>query len=156
VAEAGGRGATEEPPEFESPDHVLLLLKRAFNHGRRTVTDAISSHGATSSQLSLMNRLAREPGLSGAELARRSLVTPQAAQLGLTMLERRGWVERRPDPAHKRILRSYLTAEGERVRMACVADAMRSQEAMLSVFDDRERETLRRLLLRFVEQRQGR
>lgn len=99
-----------------------------------------------------LNRLVREPGLSGAELARRLLVTPQAAQLALTALEERGLVERRPDANHGRIVRTYLTHDGQRVVDESMASGLEAEEKFLSVLDAGERRTLTELLTRLAKQ----
>ncbi len=99
-----------------------------------------------------LNRLVEEPGLSGAELARRLLVTPQAAQLALTALEERKLVERRPDANHGRIVRTYLTDEGRRVVDVCMAQGLEAEDKFLSVLDAGERRTLTELLLRLAKQ----
>lgn len=137
---------------MDTSDHVLWLLKRAFHYGRRAVDEAIRAHGVTTAQIGLMNRLIDEPGLSGAELARRLLITPQAAQLALTTLERRGLVERKPDPNHGRIIRTFLTEEGRRVTDVCLADAVKGEEKLLEVFDAEERRMFRILLLRLMDE----
>ncbi|MFD5877089.1 MarR family winged helix-turn-helix transcriptional regulator [Streptomyces sp. NPDC060322] len=54
----------------------------------------------------------QEPGLSGAALARRSMVTPQTMSSVLANLEGRGLVERRPHPVHQHILEARLTRTG--------------------------------------------
>jgi DNA-binding MarR family transcriptional regulator len=130
---------------------LLWLLKRAFHHGLHTLNDAMGNHGVTTAQLGLMRLLAEQPGLSGADLARRLLVTPQGAQLAVSALERRGFVERKPDPNHGRILRAHLTDEGRRVATACLNEAVAAHQALFQVFDDQEQDTLRRLLLRFLD-----
>ena len=135
----------------DTSENIMWLLKQAFHHGRRTVNDAIRSHGLTTAQIGLLNRLTVSPGLSGAELARRALITPQAAQLALAGLERRGLVERRPDPDHGRILRAYVTAKGRRLTGVCLADAIASEKKLLRVLDADERETLRKLLHRLID-----
>jgi DNA-binding MarR family transcriptional regulator len=136
----------------DSSDNVLWLLKQAFHQGRRAVDEAIRSHGVTTAQIGLMNRLAEEPGLSGAELARRALITPQGAQLALASLERRGLIERKADPHHGRILRSYLTEEGRRLTVPCLNDAIAGERRMLSGLDEQEQRTLADLLRRIVAQ----
>jgi DNA-binding MarR family transcriptional regulator len=135
----------------DTSENITWLLKQAFHGARRTVNDAIGGHGVTTAQLGLLNRLAENPGLSGAELARRALITPQAAQLALAGLERRGLIERQPDPNHGRILRTSLTAKGRRVTTLCLADAIKGEEKLLQVFDADEQETLRELLRRLAD-----
>lgn len=134
------------------PEHALWLLKRAFHFGHRAVNDAISGEGVTPTQLGALNRLLSEPGLSGAELARRLLVTPQAAQLALTALEQSGLVERRADANHGRIVRSYLTPEGRRIVKLITERGYRAEENFLSVLSPKEQATLINLLSRLAKQ----
>jgi DNA-binding MarR family transcriptional regulator len=137
---AKSRGPTRELPDTSR--HALWLLKRAFHQGHRAVNEAIRSYGVTPTQMGALNRLTREPGLSGAQLARRLLVTPQAAQLALTALEERGLVERKPDPNHGRIVRTYLTTEGRRVARLCLVRGLDAEDRFLDVLQPQEREAL--------------
>jgi DNA-binding MarR family transcriptional regulator len=139
----------------EVTDNVLSLLKQAFYFSLNSVNDAISSHGVTTAQIGLMRYLANEPGLSGAELARRLLITPQGVQLALTALERSGLVERKQDPAHGRIRKAYLTDKGREVASVVVADAVRAHEQVFGVLTHDEQQTLQDLLRRVVEQGTG-
>jgi DNA-binding MarR family transcriptional regulator len=140
---------------MELTDNILWLLKQAFHFSLNTVNDAISSHGVTTAQTGLMRQLANEPGLSGAELARRLLISPQGVQLALTALERRGLVERKQDPQHGRILRSYLTERGQAVASAVVSDAIEAHERVFGVLTDDEQRLLHHLLTRVVEKGTG-
>ena len=140
---------------MELTDKILWLLKQAFHFSLTTVNEAISNHGVTTAQIGLMRQLANEPGLSGAELARRLLISPQGAQLALTALERRGLVERKQDPRHGRILQAYLTDEGRAVTSAVLADALAAHERVFGVLSSDEQQLLHDLLTRVVEQGTG-
>lgn len=135
--------------------NTLWLLKQAFYYSLTTVNEAISDYGVSTAQIGLLRQLAGEPGLSGAELARRLLITPQGVQLALSALEGRGLVERKPDPRHGRILRGYLTDEGRSVASAVIADAIAAHDHVFGVLTADEQETLRSLLTRVVEQGTG-
>lgn len=63
-------------------------------------------------QYTVLRALQLEPGLSGAALARRSMVTPQTMSSVLSNLEGRGLVERQPHPIHQHILEARLTRAG--------------------------------------------
>ncbi|MET9734935.1 MarR family transcriptional regulator [Streptomyces sp. NPDC006458] len=63
-------------------------------------------------QYTVMLALSQEPGLSGAALARRCMVTPQTMSSVLSTLEGRGLVERKPHPIHSHILEARLTRSG--------------------------------------------
>lgn len=137
----GDSGKAPSMPERRAPDtsqHIMWLLKRAFHNGHRAVSEATHAFDVTPTQIGVLNRLDAEPGLSGAELARRLLVTPQASQLALTALEQRGLVERRSDPGHGRIVRAYLTKEGRRVFKRCIDVSIRAEMQFLSVLSDDE------------------
>ncbi|MCG5434227.1 MarR family transcriptional regulator [Mycobacterium sp. MYCO198283] len=136
-------------------DNTLWLLKQAFYFSLNSVNDAVSGHGVTTAQIGLLRQLANEPGLSGAELARRLLISPQGVQLALTSLERRGLVERKRDPQHGRILQTFLTDEGRATASAVVADAVAAHEKVFGVLSADEQRQLRALLGRVVEQGTG-
>lgn len=141
--------------EIELTENILWLLKQAFYFSLTTVNDAVSGHGVSIAQIGVLRQLANEPGLSGADLARRLLITPQGMQLALTALERRGLVERKPDPQHKRILQAYLTDHGRDVAAKAVSDAVAAHDQVFGVLSAEEQETLRELLGRVVEKGTG-
>lgn len=140
---------------MELTDNILWLLKQAFYFSLTTVNDAVSDHGVSTAQIGVLRQLANEPGLSGAELARRLLISPQGVQLALTALEKRGLVERKQNPQHGRILQAFLTDEGRSVAAAVVADAIAAHEKVFGVLTAEEQQTLRELLSRVVEKGTG-
>ena len=136
-------------------DNLLWLLKQAFHYSGHTINEAISKHGVSSAQIGLLRQLADEPGLSGAELGRRLLISPQGAQLALATLEKNGLIERRPDPEHGRIQRAYLTEKGSGTVTAANLAAGAAHEEQFSVLAEHERKTMAELLVRIVEQGHG-
>ena len=141
--------------DVELTDNILWLLKQAFHFSLTTVNEAIGGHGVTTAQIGLMRQIANEPGLSGAELARRLLISPQGVQLALAALERRGLVERKQDPQHGRIMQAYLTDEGRAVTSAVLTDALAAHERVFGVLSSDEQQQLRDLLGRVVEKGTG-
>ena len=139
----------------ELGDNILWHLKQAWYFSLTAVNDAVSQHGVSTAQIGVLRQLTNEPGLSGAELARRLLITPQGVQLAVKALEQRGFVERRPDPQHARILKAYLTDEGRKVAGAVVSDAIAAHEEVFGVLTPEEQRTLRDLLARVVEKGTG-
>lgn len=140
---------------MELTDNLLWLLKQAFYFSLTSVNDAISEHGVSTAQVGVLRQLASEPGLSGAELARRLLITPQGVQLALTALEKRGLVQRKQDPQHARILQAYLTDSGRKVAAAVVQDAVDAHEVVFGVLSAQEQKALRDLLTKVVEKGTG-
>jgi len=94
----------------------------------------------------LLKALAREPGLSGAQAARRTQVTAQTMNVLLRNLESEGFAVREPNPENKRADRWFLTQEGLRHMQLGhgVADALVAM--MLLPLSDRDAERLQELL----------
>lgn len=140
---------------MELTDNILWLLKQAFYYSLTTINEAMREHGVSTAQIGVLRQLANEPGLSGAELARRLLISPQGVQLALTALERRGLVERKRAPQHARILQAHLTGEGRKVAETVVNDAIAAHQEVFGVLTEQEQQTLRELLGRVVEKGTG-
>jgi MarR family transcriptional regulator, organic hydroperoxide resistance regulator len=94
---------------------IAALLKRVLNRFRDSLDEKLRPFGVTSAQLHLLAALDREPGVSGARLARSCMVTPQTTQVLLRGIEANGWIHRRKHPENERILQASLTPSGERI-----------------------------------------
>jgi DNA-binding MarR family transcriptional regulator len=94
--------------------------------------EALRSRGLTTPQYAALSALAGEPGLSGADLARRSFVTPQTINGVLANLESAGLIERHPHPEHGRVLQAYLTEPGEELASRARREVEDIEERMLS------------------------
>lgn len=140
----------------ELTDNILWLLKQAFYFSLTSVNDAVKPHGVSTAQIGVLRQLTDQAGLSGAELARRLLISPQGVQAALAALQKRGLVERRPDPGHGRVLQAFLTDEGREVAAVVVSEAVAAHDGIFGVLSPVEQQQLRALLSRVVEQGAGR
>ena len=107
--------------------HIGYLLRQASHTLRGALEDALRPHGLSSVQYAVLSVLVRDPGASGADLARACNTTPQAMNGVLATLGRAGLIERRPHPTHGRILQVTLSAEGRR-RLESANPAVRAVE----------------------------
>lgn len=100
--------------ETESAARIADLLTRTNRRLRRASGPQLDASGVTPSQLRVLRLLigAGEP-LRVSELARRLDVIPRSATSVVDLLESRGLVERRPDPADRRATLVALTPSGE-------------------------------------------
>jgi DNA-binding MarR family transcriptional regulator len=105
--------------------HSSYLLRQAWQALSGAMEMALRPHGLTVAQYGVLSVLAREPGASGADLARACSTTAQAMNGVLATLERETLIERRPHPTHGRILQATLTSEGQR-RLEAAHPAVRS------------------------------
>jgi DNA-binding MarR family transcriptional regulator len=99
---------------------------------RRRLTEALAPTGLSLAEYTTLSVLGARGGLSNAQLARRSLITPQAMNEMLARLERRGLVRRRPDPDHGRVRRADLTPAGRGLLEQADAATAPVEQAMLA------------------------
>jgi DNA-binding MarR family transcriptional regulator len=107
--------------------HSGYLLRQAWHAFRNAMDAALRAEGLSGAQYAALSVLARDPGMSGADLARACNTTPQAINGLLGTLERERLVARRAHPTHGRILQAYLTDEGRR-RLDRATPAVRAVE----------------------------
>lgn len=88
------------------------LIGRLDRVVRQLIESCIREIDVTVPQYTAMSVIHVQGGLSNAELARRSLITPQSANELVKILESRGWIERSPHPANARVVVLKLTQDG--------------------------------------------
>ena len=111
---------------------ATYLVGRLDRLLRRRLGDALAPHGLTLAEYTALSVLRSRPGLSNAQLARRTLITPQSMNEVLAHLVGLGLVSRRPDPDHARVLRTELTAAGKRTLAAANRTVAAIEREMLS------------------------
>lgn len=90
-------------------DRDLLIILHDVARLLRTRFDQLArSRGMTRAQWVILARLSRQPGMSQNEMAAICEVEPITVGRLVDRLEARGLVERRPDPADRRINRLHL------------------------------------------------
>ncbi|MEC9369392.1 MAG: MarR family transcriptional regulator [Pseudomonadota bacterium] len=135
------------PIEIEGDRYLGFLISDAARLQRTVFDRRMRRIGLTRPQWLVMTRLHRRPGLSQSELAEMLEVEKATAGRLIDRLEANGWVERRPDPADRRINRIYMTAEGERIDRMIRPVAREMVEEELSALGAAEREQLVDLLI---------
>jgi len=104
------------------PDgHLAYLLRQANAAVRLRLERALGDLGATLPQFLVMTMLKAYPGISGAELSRVALLTPQTMGVITHNLVRMGAVEKRPHPTHGRVIELSLTPAGDALLEQCKA-----------------------------------
>ena len=125
--------------------YVLGRLDRVL---RRRLSAAVESTGLTLPAYTALSVLRVKDGLSNAHLARLSLVTPQSMSEVLAQLVEKGYVRRRADPGHGRVIRIELTAGGSRALERGDRAVDEVEEEMLAELDADEVADLRAVLQR--------
>jgi DNA-binding MarR family transcriptional regulator len=115
--------------------------------------EAAAGHALTGAQAKLLSLLSLGP-LPMRKLARKLRCEPSNVTGIVERLESRGLVERRPDPADRRIKVAAVTDEGRRVARG-LRESLHFAREPLAALSEQERLALRDLLRRMVESGTG-
>ena len=127
--------------------YVIGRLDRAL---RREIGALVAPFGLTVPKYTALSILRDRPGLSNAQMARRSYVTPQSMNEVLASLEADGLIVRAPAANHGRVVEVALSDRGHEVLAACDRAVTHMENAMLADLDDGERTQLREALVNCV------
>ena len=109
--------------------------------------------------LDIMVNLVRSPGMSQQDLANKLFVGRSNMTMLLPQMEKRGLVERRPDPADKRALRLFLTEEGRALAEKAIAVQSAIVDDIMSLSTPEECEqvgdSMRRIVGHLVDRHSG-
>jgi len=116
--------------KLDKPEQMVGFLLKSLQHTlRQAVDEALRKQGVELSfaHFAALFGLRCEPGITGAQLARRALVSAQTMNAALQRLELDGRIERRPHPDSRRADSWSLTAAG-------LADLERAHHVADSIF----------------------
>ena len=130
--------------------HLAYLLRQAQAAARLTIERALSELGVTSPQFVVLTMLKAYPGLSGADVARVALLTPQTVGIIIRNLERDGAIRKTPHPVHGRVLQWTLTRRGATLLDKCRRHVNAVERRMAVGLSAKARVTVRRWLARIA------
>lgn len=125
------------------PARLTYLVKQLERAIRVAMDEITSEFGLTPIQYTALSVLMRNPGMSSAQLARRSFVSPQACYEMIVVMERNGLVTRRPTAANRRILGIQVTRGGAAVLKKCDRRMDALEERVFASLDARTRRSFR-------------
>ena len=105
--------------EEDKPLGVAYMVGRLDRALNRQFRRALEPLGLTVGQYTALSVFCSSGRLSNAKLAERTMVSPQAANELIKGMEKSGWIVRKPDPNHGRIINISLTKEGMRLLVRC-------------------------------------
>ena len=136
---------------MQAPDEAagisLVYAVGRVNHGiRREMKRRLGEWELSVPEFTAMSVLIRRPRLSNAQVARRTMITPQAMIEVLAKLERRGFVRREVASEHGRILRAELTPEGKALLAGVEPEIRALQDELMVDLTQDERVVLLRAM----------
>jgi DNA-binding MarR family transcriptional regulator len=136
--------------------HLAYLLRQAQAATRLTMERALADLGVTPPQFAVLTMLKAYPGLSGADLARVALLTPQTVGLIIRNLERDGAIKKAPHPVHGRVLQWTLTRRGGTLLGKCQRHVRTLERQLMAGLNAKAQATVRRWLSRIATDLQQR
>lgn len=140
-------GHRPPPTHGVPPAGAAFLVMTLGRLVREEVEKGLAGLGISVRHVAALGYLAREPGLSYSELARRAGVTAQSMQATLRLLEAIGAVERRTEPGRGRSAQLHLTDLGAALREAGQRVIAAADQRLLAPLPPTQRDTLTQLLL---------
>jgi DNA-binding MarR family transcriptional regulator len=126
--------------------YLGYLLRQAQAAARLTLERALDDLGVTPPQFVVLTMLRAYPGLSGADLARVALLTPQTVGVIIRNLERSRAIRKTPHPVHGRVLQWTLTRRGGNLLGQCRRRAMALERRLTAGLGAKGQATVRRWL----------
>ena len=144
---------TARPDALKRPDALTLevveLIGDVVARFYEDYEDAAAQHALTGAQARLLSLLSLEP-LPMRRLAQRLKCEPSNVTGIVDRLESRGLVERRADPADRRVKLAAATDEGRRIARS-LRESLRFAREPLVGLSEEERLVMRGLLQRMLE-----
>ena len=126
--------------------HLAYLLRQAQAATRLAMERRLADIGVTPPQFVVLTMLRAYPGLSGADLARVALLTPQTVGVIIRNLERSGAIRKTPHPVHGRVQMWTLTRRGGTVLDKCRRHVQALERRLMAGLSAKSRITIRRWL----------
>src|SRR5215510_12731696 len=126
--------------------YLAYLLRQAQAATRLSMERSLASLGVTPPQFVVLTMLRAYPGLSGADLARVALLTPQTVGVIIRNLERDGAITKTPHPLHGRALQWTLTRRGRRLLENCRRHALALERRLAARLNAKSQAMVRRWL----------
>jgi DNA-binding MarR family transcriptional regulator len=133
-------------PAAQPRPSLLYAVKQVELIVRARLDELLRESGVTALQYTALTVLATRDGLTSAELARNSFVTPQAMADLVTALERGELIVRHRNPHNRRQLLISLTPAGHDLLTRYAAPVADIEERMVRGLDDDDRERFRAYL----------
>ena len=99
--------------------HLGYLVRQASVAVRAAMDKVLADIDITPPQFSVLTMIVAYPGVSGADLARLTFLTPQTINVIVRNLERMGAIRKSAYAEHGRILRLTATAKGQALLKRC-------------------------------------
>ena len=132
--------------------HLGYLVRQANVAVRAAMEKALADVDATPAQFAVLTMIVAYPGVSGAELARLTFLTPQTINVIVRNLVRAGAIEKTAHAVHGRVLRLTATAKGQALLNRCRGRVQEVEGRIAGLAGKDEEKAVRRWLVAVAEE----
>jgi DNA-binding MarR family transcriptional regulator len=135
--------------------YLGYLLRQAAVAYRTRLERTLAEVEVTQPQFAVMTMVAAYPGLSNADLARLSLLTPQTVSVIVANLKRSGLLDSRPHAVHGRIRQLALTPRGEKILARCKQHVLALERKLTNDLSSQQERAVRQWLVKVAVESAG-
>lgn len=132
--------------------HLGYLVRQANVAVRAAMEKALADLDVTVPQFAVLTMIAAYPGVSGADLARLTFLTPQTINVIVRNLERAGAIEKTAHAVHGRILQLAATSKGRALLKRCRARVHAIEDRIAALVGRDDERVIRRWLSAVAEE----
>ncbi len=147
---AGKRNPSAQSPRSARPNGIAYLVGRLDHVLNRRIRESVAQFGMTAAQYTAMSVIRAHGQLSNAQLAERSMVSPQSANEMVKTMAARGWISRESALSHGRIIHIGLTEAGASLLDQCDAAVAEVEATMLGEMGEDDMDVLHAQLRNMV------
>jgi DNA-binding MarR family transcriptional regulator len=129
-------------PADAKPSGLAYIVGRLDHVLNKRLRDGLAPLGMTVPHYTALSVFRALGSISNAQLAERTMMSPQSANEMVKAMEAKGWIARAPDPEHGRIIRISLTEEGTACLQRCDGVVRHVEETMFPDLSEDERARL--------------
>ena len=128
------------------PDCTIFLLAKAYQKAHGRFKDVLKPYGLTNLQHLVLEGLWFENGQTAAELGKLLIMDKATLSGVLDRMAEAGWIEKRPDPDDRRVVRLFTTPKADKQKPELIALRQEANEELLAGFSLEEQVLLKRML----------
>jgi DNA-binding MarR family transcriptional regulator len=135
--------------KIPAEEQMLSLFRRMRKLGLGDCPNMIEA--ISPAQMTLLEQIAVCPGCGVQDISERLGLSPPTVSVGVSKLEERGLVERKPNPNDKRSIQFFVTETGQSLHKNIHDARLRKFRRLLSGLDSKDQQTLLTLLARALK-----
>lgn len=135
----------------EGLGHICFNLGKVLRRIQAYYQQCLAPFGLTVSQFFVLGALYDRDGVSFSELSERVAVDASTLTGIIDRMERNGFVERRPDPEDRRVVRIFLTPKAKEVATQVMPFADRLDANIRKLFPREQMEVFEAVLAKLAE-----